>query len=158
MTMTPKKSKRIDISAASIEALKRASYKLDEEEKEREGIPHGLPTGHPAARAMQARMKKKEAEAQAEQKPKNENHERLAAERAKVLGTICAKSVDVDKLLREIHDLAAGVSGQCSDNPVMKIRLTRISRMSVSFHSALQDCCRMLQKLIEGADTMKSEE
>jgi len=166
-----KRSKRVDIPASAIEAMKMASRHMDEQDREKEGLPPDLPKGHPAIRAMMS-QRHRESMGASKEKPQKKQQKKQASvdagqkEKVKrcvdLIGSISERSVAVDKSLRELYEASVEASELMSDNPSMRVRLGRLGRMIFSFHAVLRDCCGPLQhvaqQMQQNPDSMKSEE
>jgi hypothetical protein len=150
-------SKRVSISAATVEAVKEADKRLAA--REREGMPD-LPAGHPAYRAILAQRQRDAlgAERQKVRKAKKvdaksdaENKEKSARmqEALKIITQLTSKATGLDKELREIYDMSMTCSEMFGDQPVMRVRFGRLSRMVFSFHAMLRDCCGPLIHIVQ---------
>lgn len=168
------KAKRVELSAGMVEAVKNADRLLVNREKE--GFPD-LPPGHPALRAI---MAQRQAEALGEQNHKvrkgkkakpsksSEKAEKAASDREKradetveLINKIYGKITELDSSLREVFDMSVTCNELMKDDPSLRVRFGRLSRLVFSFHAAVKDCCapmaRMAKKHQVSASAEKEE-
>ncbi len=157
-----KETRRVELGAGMVEAVKQADHLLASRDKE--GLPD-LPPGHPALRAILAQRQMESLErqgitvrkgkkatakktAEADEKSSSDR-KRRASETAELVGKIYGKVTDLDSSLREIFDMSVTCNELMKDDPSLRVRFGRLSRLVFSFHAAMRDCCSPMARMAE---------